>query len=65
MTSSLFYAVWAALGASLLGVSALSFRAGSSLARPMDVVRRVATGPIARVVLVLAAMFAGWHFFAR
>jgi type IV secretory pathway VirB2 component (pilin) len=25
----------------------------------------VATGPIARLVLVVAVMFAGWHFFAR
>jgi hypothetical protein len=65
MTSNVFYAVWAALGAALLGVAALSYRAGSGLARPPAVVRRVATGPIARLVLVVAVMFAGWHFFAR
>ena len=65
MTSSVFYAVWAALGAALLGVWALSRRAGSGLAGPADVVRRAATGPVARLVLVGALMFAGWHFFAR
>ena len=39
--------------------------AGSGLAGPADVVRRVATGPVARLLLVAAVMFAGWHFFAR
>jgi hypothetical protein len=65
MTSTGFYAVWAALGAALLGLWALSRRAGSGMARPAEVLRRVATGPIARLVLLLAVMFAGWHFFAR
>ena len=40
-------------GAALLGLWALSRRAGSGLARPSDVVRRVATGPVARIVLVV------------
>jgi hypothetical protein len=65
MNSSGFYAVWALLGAATLGLWALSYRRGSSLARPAAVVRRVATGPILRVVLVAVVMFAGWHFFAR
>ena len=53
------------LGAALLGLWALLGPSRFGLARPADVVRRVATGPIARLVLVLVVMFAGWHFFAR
>lgn len=65
MNSAGFYAVWAALGSAVLVLWALSYRRSSGLARPSDVVRRLATGPIARIVLVLVVMFAGWHFFAR
>ena len=65
MSSGLFYAVWAALGAAVLVLWALSYRRDSGLARPSDVVRRLATGPFARIVLVVVVMFLGWHFFAR
>jgi hypothetical protein len=65
MNSSGFYAVWALLGAATLGLWVLSYRPRSSLARPAAVMRRVATGPILRIVLVAVVMFAGWHFFAR
>lgn len=65
MNSAAFYAVWAALAAAVLVLWALSRRGGSDLARPSDVFRRLATGPVARILLVLVVMFAGWHFFAR
>lgn len=65
MSSGIFYAVWAALGAAVLVLWALSYRRDSGLARPADVVRRLATGPFARIVLVVVVMFLGWHFFAR
>ena len=63
--SGVFYAVWAVLGAAVLVLWALSRRQGSELAGPSDVLRRLATGPIARIVLVVVVMFLGWHFFAR
>jgi hypothetical protein len=44
---------------------ALSRRRDSELAGPAAVVRRLATGPFSRVVLVVVVMFLGWHFFAR
>jgi type IV secretory pathway VirB2 component (pilin) len=65
VSSGLFYAVWAALGAAVFVLWALSYRQGSGLARPSEVVRRLATGPFARIVLVVVVMFLGWHFFAR
>jgi hypothetical protein len=65
MNSAPFYAVWAALAAAVFVLWALSRRRGADLARPSDVLRRLATGPAARIVLVLVVMFAGWHFFAR
>jgi type IV secretory pathway VirB2 component (pilin) len=65
VSSAGFYAVWAALGAAVLVLWALSSRRGWELARPSDVLRRLATGPIARIVLVVVVMFLGWHFFAR
>ncbi len=65
MNSAGFYAVWAALGAALIGFWGASRRGGAALARPSDVVRRMATGPVLRIVLLLVVMFAGWHFFAR
>jgi type IV secretory pathway VirB2 component (pilin) len=65
VSSALFYAVWGALGAAVLVLWALSYRQGSGLARPSEVVRRLATGPCARIVLVVVVMFLGWHFFAR
>jgi hypothetical protein len=63
--SAVFYAVWAGLGAAVLVLWALSRRRDSELAGPAAVVRRLATGPFSRIVLVLVVMFLGWHFFAR
>ncbi len=63
--SAVSYAVWAVLGAAALGLWARSHSSRATMARPAAVVGRLATGPVARVVLVLAWMFAGWHLFAR
>ncbi len=65
MTSALSYAVWAVLGLASLALWARSHVAGSQLARPAVVLERLARGPVLRVVLVLAWMWAGWHLFAR
>ena len=65
MSAALTYAVWAILGAVLLGLWGLSRSEGSTLARPAVVVERLATGPLLRVALVVWWMFTGWHFFAR
>ncbi len=64
-TSAPSYAVWALLGVATIALWALSHAPGSSLARPAEVLARLATGPFLRVVLVLGWMWAGWHLFAR
>ena len=63
--STLSYAVWAALGAAALGLWVRSLVPGATTARPSVVLERLATGPLLRVALVLAWMWAGWHLFAR
>jgi hypothetical protein len=64
VSAALSYAAWAVLGVAAL---ALWFRAQSSpaVARPAAVLARLSTGPVARVMLVVAWMWAGWHLFAR
>jgi len=63
--SALSYAVWALLGSAALGLWARSHSSWAAPARPAAVVERLATGPMLRVVLVLAWMWTGWHLFAR
>ena len=65
MSSVLAYAMWAVVGLAALGLWARSRAPGSGPARPSVVLQRLATGPILRVVLVLAFMWLGWHLFAR
>lgn len=65
MTAAISYAVWALLGAALLGLWAFSRSADSPVARPAVVVQRLASGPLLRLALVAWWMFTGWHFFAR
>jgi hypothetical protein len=63
--SALAYGVWALLAAATL-VLWLRSRAGESgVARPAQVVQRLASDPFWRVAFVVAVMFAGWHLFAR
>ena len=65
MSSALGYAIWALLGLATFLVGARSRAAGAAPARPALVLRRLATGPILRVLLVLGWMWVGWHLFAR
>ena len=65
MSSAVSYAVWAALGVWALGLWARSRAPSAPLARPTELVERLATGPLLRIFLVLAWMWAGWHLFAR
>ena len=65
MSSAPSYAVWVLLGLSAVVLWARSRTAGPSPARPAVVLERLATGPILRVLLVLASMWFGWHLFAR
>ncbi len=57
--------LWSVLGAAALVLWAVSRRAPTAVAPPSAVLGRLATGPLARVLLVLAWMWAGWHLFAR
>ena len=65
MNAAVSYAVWAVLGAGALGLWAWSRSSGATLARPAEVVERLATGPVLRIGLVLGWMWVGWHLFAR
>jgi hypothetical protein len=64
--STPFYVVWGLLGAAALGLWCLARAThGRAVARPTEVVARLATGRYVRVVLVLGLMWLGWHLFAR
>ena len=63
--SAFSYAVWGLVGAATLALAAVSRTPESGLARPVQVVRRLASGPVLRVVLVVAIAWVGWHLFAR
>ena len=63
--STVSYIVWVALGVAVLALWGLSYLRPTAVATPRDVVGRLATLPIVRVVLVLGFMWLGWHLFAR
>jgi len=65
MSYGVAVAGWVALGAAALGLWALSRRAPDRVAPPSALLRRLATGPVARVALAVVWMWAGWHLFAR
>jgi hypothetical protein len=65
MSAALGYTVWAVLGAATLILWAASHTRSSGLARPVEVLRRLASGPVLRLLLVLAVAWTGWHLFAR
>jgi Family of unknown function (DUF6186) len=64
-SSSLSYVVWTLILACALALWGLSYLRPRAVARPSQVVGKLATRPVARVVLVLAFMWLGWHTFAR
>jgi hypothetical protein len=63
MAAALSYALWAVLGAVVIAVGLASRR--GVCATPVEVLARLATGPVLRVALVVSVMWVGWHLFAR
>ena len=63
--SSVSYAVWGLILTGALVLWWVSMSHPSTVARLSDVVARLATHPVIRVVLVLGFMWLGWHLFAR
>ena len=63
--SAFGYAVWGVVGVATLALAAVSRTPESGLARPVEVLRRLASGPVLRVGLVVAIAWLGWHLFAR
>lgn len=63
--STASYLVWAAIGVIALALWWLSRVRPAAAAAPGEVVGRLASNPVLRVVLVLGFMWLGWHLFAR
>jgi hypothetical protein len=63
--STVSYVVWAAIGVIALGLWWLSYVRPAAAAHPTDVVGKLATYPVVRVILVLGFLWLGWHMFAR
>ena len=63
--STVSYVVWGAIGALVALLWWLSYLRPSAVAHPAEVVGKVATHPLGRVVLVVGFMWLGWHLFAR
>jgi len=63
--STISYVVWGVIGAAGLLLWRLSYRRPSAVAHPAEVVGKLATHPVGRIVLVLGFMWLGWHLFAR
>ena len=63
--SSIAYVIWALLALALLVLWLHSCSETSGTAQPVQVVRRLASGPFWRVAFVVVVMFLGWHLFAR
>ncbi len=57
--------VWALLVVGVFGLWAASRRSPRWVARPGELVAAVMANRAGRAVLLVAWMFAGWHFFAR
>ena len=63
--STASYVVWGLLGVAALLLWLLSYLRSTAVAHPADVVGKVATHPVGRVILVIGFMWLGWHLFAR
>ena len=63
--STASYLVWAAIGVVTLWLWWLSRVRPAAVAAPGDVVERLVTNPVIRIVVVLGFMWLGWHLFAR
>ncbi len=63
--STASYVVWGVIGGLALLLWWASHVRPSAVAHPSDVVGKIATHPVGRVVLVVGFMWLGWHLFAR
>jgi hypothetical protein len=63
--STLSYLVWALFLAAALVLWWMSYGRPASVAQPSEVLVRLVTHPVVRVLLVLGVMWLGWHLFAR
>jgi hypothetical protein len=63
--STISYVVWALLAVIALVLWWLSYVRPRAAAHPAQVVSKLATLPVLRVVLVLGFMWLAWHLFAR
>jgi hypothetical protein len=59
------YGVWILIAVAALVLWWASFLRPAVVARPADVVSRIVTHPVMRVLFVLGLMWLGWHMFAR
>jgi hypothetical protein len=64
-SSTVSYVVWVLILAYALALWGISYLRPGAAAHPAQVVGKLATHPVARVVLVLGFMWLGWHTFAR
>jgi hypothetical protein len=63
--STLSYLGWGAIGVVALVLWWMSYLRPSAVAHPAQVVGKLATRPVLRVVLIVGFMWLGWHLFAR
>lgn len=56
---------WALLALAVVALWAASHRFGARVAPPGSLLAAVLANRAARAVVLVAWMFAGWHFFAR
>jgi hypothetical protein len=63
--STASYAVWGLILAAGLALWGWSMSRVPAAARPAEVIGRLASHPVLRVLLVLVFMWFGWHLFAR
>ena len=64
-SSTLSYGIWILIALAALALWWASFLRPAEVARPADVLARIVTHPVMRVVFVLGLMWLGWHMFAR
>ena len=64
-SSTLSYVVWTLILAYALVLWGLSYLRPRTVAHPSQVLGKLATHPVVRVVLVAGVMWLGWHTFAR
>jgi hypothetical protein len=64
-TSTISYVVWGVIAAAAVLLWGLSYLRPTVVAHPAELVGKLATHPVGRVVLILGFGWLGWHLFAR